>query len=98
MTCALGLFYYLPYLSDGFSCCEQSSLANTLRTFLLTNVFRRFIPMAKKGDGCVHIELKSSESGHKYHTRKNKRKNPERMTLTKYDPLVRRHVEYKEEK
>lgn len=54
--------------------------------------------MAKKGDGCVPVEMKSTASGHKYHTRKNKRKNPERMTLTKYDPFVRAHVEYKEEK
>lgn len=54
--------------------------------------------MAKKGDGCVHIELKSTESGHKYHTVKNKRKVPQRLELTKYDPFVRRHVLYKEEK
>lgn len=54
--------------------------------------------MAKKGDGCVPIELKSSESGHKYHTIKNKKKNPERLELEKYDPFVRKKVKYKEEK
>jgi large subunit ribosomal protein L33 len=54
--------------------------------------------MAKKGEGCVHIEMESEESGHKYHTIKNKRKNPERIELRKYDPIVRKHVKYKEAK
>ena len=54
--------------------------------------------MAKKGEGCVHIELESEESGHKYHTIKNKRKNPERIELRKYDPIVRKHVKYNESK
>jgi large subunit ribosomal protein L33 len=54
--------------------------------------------MAKKGEGCTHIRLKSAESDHYYHTIKNKRSNPERIELKKYDPIVRRHVMYKEEK
>lgn len=54
--------------------------------------------MAKKGEGCVHISMKSSESDHEYHTIKNKKSNPERIELKKYDPIVRRHVAYKESK
>lgn len=54
--------------------------------------------MAKKGDGCAHTVLKSTESDHQYHTIKNKKKNPDRMKLKKYDPIVKRHVEYVEEK
>ena len=54
--------------------------------------------MAKKGEGCVHVELKSTESGHKYHTVKNKRKHPGRMELRKYDPIARKHVAFKETK
>lgn len=54
--------------------------------------------MAKKGEGCAHITLKSSESDHEYHTIKNKKSNPERIELKKYDPIVRRHVNYKETK
>ena len=54
--------------------------------------------MAKKGDGCVHIALESSESDHVYHTIKNKKTNPERIELKKYDPTLRRHVNYKEAK
>jgi large subunit ribosomal protein L33 len=54
--------------------------------------------MAKKGKGVTHIRLKSTESGHEYHTFKNKHKHPSRMELTKYDPTLRRHVLYREEK
>jgi large subunit ribosomal protein L33 len=54
--------------------------------------------MAKKGEGCVHIMLKSTESDHEYHTIKNKRKNPDRIELKKYDPTLRRKVTYRESK
>ena len=54
--------------------------------------------MAKKGEGGVHITMESAESDHKYHTLKNKRSNPGRMKLKKYDPIVRRHAEYTESK
>ena len=30
--------------------------------------------------------------------RKNKRNNPDRITLKKYDPVVRKHVEFREER
>lgn len=52
--------------------------------------------MAKKNDH--KIKLKSEESAHCYYSRKNKKKNPDRMELKKYDPTVRRHVKYKEAK
>ncbi|HEY9746885.1 MAG TPA: 50S ribosomal protein L33 [Oculatellaceae cyanobacterium] len=54
--------------------------------------------MAKKGEGNVHIVLESSESSHQYHTTKNKKKHQGRMEIKKYDPIVRRHVMYKESK
>lgn len=44
------------------------------------------------------IKLKSSESPHHYYTVKNKTKTPHRITLRKYDPTLRKHVEYKETK
>ncbi|MFM7469216.1 MAG: 50S ribosomal protein L33 [Vampirovibrionales bacterium] len=53
--------------------------------------------MAKK-QGQQKIKLKSSESGHMYHTTKNTKKHRERLVLAKYDPLLRRKVEYKEVK
>lgn len=44
------------------------------------------------------IKLKSSKSHFTYHTVKNKTKTPDRLTLVKYDPIVREHVEFKETK
>ncbi|MBF4553086.1 50S ribosomal protein L33 [Corynebacterium suicordis] len=45
------------------------------------------------------IKLKSTAgTGYTYVTRKNKRNNPDRMTMKKYDPVVRKHVEFREER
>lgn len=44
------------------------------------------------------IKLKSSESYHHYYTVKNKSNTPERVAIKKYDPTLRKHVEYKEVK
>ena len=33
-----------------------------------------------------------------YITRKNRRNDPDRLTLKKYDPVVRRHVDFREER
>ena len=53
--------------------------------------------MAKKGDR-KQVILESTESGHSYHTKKNKRNTVERMEIKKYDPHLRKHVIYKEKK
>ena len=43
------------------------------------------------------VKLRSTAgTGYTYVTRKNRRNDPERMSLRKYDPIVRRHVEFKE--
>lgn len=52
---------------------------------------------AKKGNRIV-IKLKSPESGHTYTTMKNRRNDPSRLELRKYDPVVRKHVKYRETK
>lgn len=44
------------------------------------------------------IKMKSSESSYYYFTVKNKTNTPDRITLTKYDPTLRRRVEFKESK
>lgn len=45
------------------------------------------------------IRLNSSAgTGHFYTTDKNKRNMPEKMEVKKYDPVVRKHVMYKEGK
>ncbi|RKZ92030.1 MAG: 50S ribosomal protein L33 [Gammaproteobacteria bacterium] len=45
------------------------------------------------------VKLVSSEgTGHYYTTTKNKRTMPEKLEMKKYDPVVRKHVMYKEAK
>jgi large subunit ribosomal protein L33 len=51
--------------------------------------------MATKGHR-VQIKLKSSESSYIYYVKKNKQNTPDRLELKKYDPIVRKHVAFKE--
>jgi large subunit ribosomal protein L33 len=53
--------------------------------------------MAKKGNRIV-VKLRSTESGHMYITSKNRQNDTQRLELKKYDPLVRKHVVYRETK
>ena len=54
--------------------------------------------MAGKGTRVI-VRLVSSEgTGYTYSTTKNRRNTPERLRLTKYDPVVRRRVEFVESK
>lgn len=45
-----------------------------------------------------NIKLKSTESAHCYYTTKNKANKPHRLEFKKFDPVVRRHVLYRESK
>ena len=42
--------------------------------------------------------ISSAGTGHFYTTSKNKKNMPDKMVIKKYDPVVRKHVEYKEGK
>jgi large subunit ribosomal protein L33 len=42
--------------------------------------------------------LSSAGTGHFYVATKNKRLHPDKMNVKKYDPVVRKHVDYKESK
>ncbi|GIV79527.1 50S ribosomal protein L33 [Litorilinea aerophila] len=53
--------------------------------------------MAKKGPR-VLVKMRSTESDHMYLTEKNRRNDPNRLELRKYDPIVRKHVIYRETK
>jgi ribosomal protein L33 len=45
------------------------------------------------------LKLRSTAgTGYTYVTRKNRRNDPDRLTLSKYDPIVRRHVAFREER
>lgn len=54
--------------------------------------------MAKK-TATDKIKLVSTAgTGHYYTTTKNKRNTPDKFEFSKYDPVVRKHVPYKEAK
>ncbi|MCX4161083.1 MULTISPECIES: 50S ribosomal protein L33 [Paraburkholderia] len=53
--------------------------------------------MAKGARDKIKLES-TAGTGHFYTTTKNKRNMPEKMTISKFDPVVRKHVEYKETK
>lgn len=54
--------------------------------------------MASKG-GRDKLKLESSAgTGHFYTTTKNKRTMPQKIEIMKFDPVVRKHVMYKETK
>lgn len=45
------------------------------------------------------VKLRSTAgTGFTYVTRKNRRNNPDRLVLRKYDPRLRRHVDFREER
>ena len=55
--------------------------------------------MAKQQDVRPIIKLRSTAgTGYTYVTKKNRRNNPDRIVLKKYDSIVRKHVEFREER
>ena len=42
--------------------------------------------------------VSTAGTGHYYTTSKNKRTHPEKIEIKKYDPVIRKHVNYKESK
>ena len=51
--------------------------------------------MAKKGNRIL-VKMRSTESPHTYWTAKNRRNDPNRLELRKYDPVLRRHTLFRE--
>ena len=55
--------------------------------------------MAKQTDIRPKITLACVECKERnYITRKNRRNDPDRMVLRKYDPVARKHVDFREER
>ena len=50
--------------------------------------------MASKRDKIRMVS--TAGTGHFYTTDKNKKTKPEKLEMSKYDPVVRKHVPYKE--
>ena len=53
--------------------------------------------MAKSAREKIRL-VSSAGTGHFYTTDKNKRNTPDKLEFKKYDPVVRKHVAYKEAK
>ena len=53
--------------------------------------------MAKSARDKIKL-VSSAGTGHFYTTNKNKRNTPDKLQFKKYDPVVRKHVIYKEAK
>lgn len=53
--------------------------------------------MAKSNRDKIKL-VSTADTGHYYTTTKNKRTHPEKMEVKKFDPVVRKHVAYKEAK
>ena len=55
---------------------------------------------AKRGKEIRPIVRLRSTAGTRYTyvTRKNRRNDPDRIVLRKYDPVIRRHVDFREER
>jgi large subunit ribosomal protein L33 len=55
--------------------------------------------VAKSNDVRPIIKLRSTAgTGYTYVTNKDRRNDPDRMVLRKYDPVARKHVEFKEDR
>jgi large subunit ribosomal protein L33 len=75
--------------------CEQSG-------FFTAQFFTKFFEqkewaMAKPATIKIKL-LSTADTGFFYVTKKNPRNITEKMTFRKYDPVVRKHVEFKEAK
>ena len=53
--------------------------------------------MAKSSREKIRL-VSSAKTGHFYTTDKNKKNTPGKMEMKKYDPVIRKHVMYKESK
>lgn len=53
--------------------------------------------MAKKATILVKL-VSTANTGFYYVKKRNPRKQPEKLSFRKYDPVVRKHVEFKEQK
>ncbi len=55
--------------------------------------------MARRNELRPVIKLRSTAgTGYTYVTKKNRRNNPDRLVIRKYDPVLRKHVPFREER
>jgi large subunit ribosomal protein L33 len=62
-----------------------------------TLVFQESVAMAKPATVKIRL-VSTADTGFFYVTKKNPRNSTEKFVFKKYDPVVRKHVEFKEAK
>lgn len=78
---------------------SRSSTATASRALSHVCVPRGEVLMAARSEIRPVVKLRSTAgTGYTYVTRKNRRNDPDRLVLRKYDPVLRRHVDFREEK
>jgi large subunit ribosomal protein L33 len=65
--------------------------------FRAPDVHPEFFTMAKPSTVLIKL-VSTADTGFFYVTKKNPRKTTEKMEFRKYDPVVRKHVAFKESK
>lgn len=70
-------------------------MAYISRIYTIKLLYPKEVVMASKRE---QITLQSSKSSYRYRTTKNKTTVPGRLSLMKYDPILRQKVEFKETK
>jgi large subunit ribosomal protein L33 len=71
--------------------------ASKRRAVHWSHIFSKETVMAKPATIKIKL-LSTADTGFFYVTKKNPRNITEKMTFRKYDPVVRKHVEFKEAK
>jgi large subunit ribosomal protein L33 len=81
--------------------CRQTMALRSLAGPFLARPTRRLVkdatPMAKAASLKIKL-LSTADTGYFYVTSKNARTKTEKLTFKKYDPVARKHVEFKETK
>jgi large subunit ribosomal protein L33 len=85
------------------NCCDASKYQLSL-TFIARRIVSAEIQIPSSEDtmakaASLKIKLISSaDTGHFYVTKKNSRTMTDKLTKKKYDPIAKKHVEYRESK
>jgi large subunit ribosomal protein L33 len=86
-------------VTSGLRICCGGALTSTARTVGYAPFGRFFweIPMAKPTTAKIRLNSEGG-TGFFYVTKKNTRTMTEKFTVRKYDPVLRKHVQFKEGK
>ena len=79
------------------TCATLLLFSTTLSSVSLSYRLSRLAEMAKANTIIVKL-VSTADTGYYYVTKKNPRTQTEKLSFRKYDPVARKHVEFKEDK